>query len=216
MIKISIVDYGCGNLLSIKRALEKIGYESLITNKKEKILKSDFLILPGVGAFQNAMKLLNENDLVSVLNKFVLDKSKRLFGICLGMQILFTNSYEMGEHKGLDLIKGEVVSIKKKTNNKKLKIPHISWNKVFTTQSSINNKEKDFDYLELKYYFVHSFLALTDKSHHTLAYCNYQDVVIPAVIKYDNIMGCQFHPEKSGKNGLNFLKGVIQNWKAIK
>ena len=73
-----------------------------------------------------------------------------------------------------------------------------------------DNKEKNFDYLDLKYYFVHSYLALTEKNDHTLAYCNYQDVVIPAVIKYDNIMGCQFHPEKSGKNGLNFLKGVIQ------
>ncbi len=212
MKKISIIDYGCGNLLSIKRALEKIGHESLITNRQDDILKSDFLILPGVGAFQNAMKLLNDKDLINVLNKFVLDKSKRLFGICLGMQILFTKSYEMGKHKGLDLIKGKVISIKEKTNNKKLKVPHISWNKIFTNQSMADNKEKNFDYLDLKYYFVHSYLALTEKNDHTLAYCNYQDVVIPAVIKYDNIMGCQFHPEKSGKNGLNFLKGVIQNW----
>ena len=120
--KISIIDYGCGNLLSIKRALEKIGHESLITNRQDDILKSDFLILPGVGAFQNAMKLLNDKDLINVLNKFVLDKSKRLFGICLGMQILFTKSYEMGKHKGLDLIKGKVISIKEKTNNKKIKL----------------------------------------------------------------------------------------------
>ena len=107
--------------INIKRALEKIGHESLITNRQDDILKSDFLILPGVGAFQNAMKLLNDKDLINVLNKFVLDKSKRLFGICLGMQILFTKSYEMGKHKGLDLIKGKVISIKEKTNNKKLR-----------------------------------------------------------------------------------------------
>jgi imidazole glycerol-phosphate synthase subunit HisH len=212
MKKISIVDYGCGNLLSISRALKKIGYKSEITNKKDLILESDFLILPGVGAFGNAMKLLRQNDLINVLNEYVLDKNKRLLGICLGMQILLSKSYEMGDYNGLDFIKGEVVQIKDKTKNKKLKIPHISWGKIFLNNKSDYEGKLNFDYLDLEYYFVHSFLALAKEKSSILAYCNYEDVLIPAIVMKDNVLGCQFHPEKSGNNGLNFLKNVINKW----
>ena len=211
MKKISIVDYGCGNLLSISRALKKIDYECKITNKKHEILDSDFLILPGVGAFQNAMELLNQNDLINVLNDYVSNKKKRLLGICLGMQVLLTRSYEMGNHSGLDFINGEVVQIKDKTKNQKLKIPHISWSKIFLNK--FDNEDKlNFDYLDSEYYFVHSFLALTKEKSSTLAYSNYGDVLVPAIVMKDNILGCQFHPEKSGKNGLNFLKNLINKW----
>jgi len=211
MKKISIIDYGCGNLLSMKRALEKIGFQSKVTNNKEQILESDFLILPGVGAFKNAMKLLGENNLIDVLNDYVSNKKKRLLGICLGMQVLLTKSYEMGDHRGLDFIKGEVVQIKDKTKNRKMKIPHISWSKIFLNKS--NNEDKlNFDYLQLEYYFVHSFLALTKEKSSILAYSNYEDVLVPAIVMKDNILGCQFHPEKSGKNGLNFLKNLIEKW----
>ena len=117
MKKITIVDYGCGNLLSIKRAVEHIGYTSIVTNDRKKILDSDFLILPGVGAFQNAMKLLKENNLIDTLNDYALNKKKKILGICLGMQLLMTKSFEMGVHQGLNFIKGEVVQIKKNTNN---------------------------------------------------------------------------------------------------
>ena len=212
MKKISIIDYGCGNLLSIKRALEKIGHKSEITNKKENILASDFLILPGVGAFENAMKLLKKNDLIEVLKEFVTNKKKRLLGICLGMQILLTKSYEMGNHKGVNFIKGEVVQIKKRTKNKMIKIPHISWNKIFSNENSNKNEKLNFKYLDLKYYFVHSFLAETKDSKYTLAYCRYHDVLVPSIVRYENILGCQFHPEKSGQSGLNFLKDVINKW----
>ena len=211
MKKISIVDYGCGNLLSISRALKKIGYKSEITNNKEQILESDFLILPGVGAFQNAMELLKQNDLINVLNDYVSNKKKRLLGICLGMQVLLTRSYEMGNHSGLDFINGEVVQIKDKTKIQKLKIPHISWSKIFLNKSD-NEDKLNFDYLDSEYYFVHSFLALTKEKSSILAYSNYGDVLVPAIVIKDNILGCQFHPEKSGKNGLNFLKNVIDKW----
>jgi imidazole glycerol-phosphate synthase subunit HisH len=212
MKKISIVDYGSGNLLSISRALEKIGHESKITNKKETILESDFLILPGVGAFQNAMDLLKQNDLIDVLSEYILNKNKRLLGVCLGMQILLTRSYEMGNHKGLNFIKGEVVEISKKTKNNKLKIPHISWGEIFSKESSGNYEKLNFNYLNLKYYFVHSFITNTEETSSILAYCNYSDVLVPAIIMKNNILGCQFHPEKSGNNGLNFLKNVIDKW----
>ena len=212
MKKISIVDYGCGNLLSMKRALEKIGFQSNVTNNKEQILESDFLILPGVGAFQNAMELLSQNNLIDVLNDYVSNKKKRLLGICLGMQVLLTKSYEMGNYNGLDFIKGEVVQIKDKTKNKKLKIPHISWGKIFLNNKSDYEGKLNFDYLDSEYYFVHSFLALTKEKSSILAYCNYDDVLVPAIVMKDNILGCQFHPEKSGNNGLNFLKNVIDKW----
>ena len=212
MKKISIVDYGCGNLLSIKRALEKIGHESEITDERKIILESDFLILPGVGAFENAMTLLKKKKLIEVLNEFVVDKKKRLLGICLGMQILLSKSYEMGNHKGLNFIKGEVVQIKKRTKNQMLKIPHIRWNKIFSNKNSNQSEKLNFNLLDLRYYFVHSFLAETKDSNYTLAYCKYYDVLVPSIVKYENILGCQFHPEKSGQNGLNFLKDVINNW----
>jgi glutamine amidotransferase len=211
MRKISIVDYGSGNLLSIKRALQKIGYESNITYKKKTILESDFLILPGVGAFKNAMDLLKKNDLISLLNEFILNKKKRLLGICLGMQLLLSKSYEMGNNKGLNFIEGEVVEIKKLTK-KKIKVPHISWNKIISYGHLNSDKKLNFEYLNIEYYFVHSFLAITKDKNYALAYCNYNDVAVPAIIMKENILGCQFHPEKSGHNGLNFLRNLIDKW----
>ena len=138
MKKVTIVDYGCGNILSLRRGIQEIGYSSEITNDNKKILNSDFLILPGVGAFENAMNLLNQNNLIDTLKEYVQHKKKTIFGICLGMQIFLTKSYEMGEHKGLNFIEGEVIEIKKKSKINNLKIPHISWNEI-----SLNEKAKD-------------------------------------------------------------------------
>ena len=211
MKKITIIDYECGNILSIQRALEKIGFSCGVTNNKEKILSSDFLILPGVGAFKHAMSLLKKFDLINILEEYVLVKKKPILGICLGMQILFSKSYEMGEHNGLNFVSGEVIEIKKKTKMSKLKIPHISWNSVFLNKNINVSKKIDNILSNREYYFVHSFIGITKKSENTIAYCDYFDVKIPAVIKQNNILGCQFHPEKSGANGLNFLKNVIED-----
>ena len=120
MKKIIIVDYGCGNILSLRRGIQEIGYSSEITNDNKKIINSDFLILPGVGAFSNAMSLLNKHNLVDTLREYVVHKKKTIFGICLGMQIFLTKSYEMGEHKGLNFIEGEVIGIRKQTKKNDL------------------------------------------------------------------------------------------------
>ena len=210
MRKITIVDYGCGNILSLKRALEEVGSSSEITNDNKKILNSDFLILPGVGAFENAMKLLKSNNLIDTLKEYVVHKKKPIFGICLGMQVFLSKSYEMGEHKGLNFIEGEVVQIKKFSKNNELKVPHISWNEIFLNDAAKGIKNIKDEILNKNYYFVHSYLAITKKKEDTIAYCKYFDVNVPAVLNYKNIIGCQFHPEKSGKSGLEFLKNVLR------
>ena len=212
MKKITIVDYGCGNILSLKRGLQEVCYSSEVTNDDKKILNSDFLILPGVGAFKNAMDLLKQHNLIDPLKEYVQHKKKNIFGICLGMQVLLTKSFEMGEHNGLNFISGEVQEIKKFSKIKNLKIPHISWNEIFLNLNAKDIKKINIKISNESYYFVHSYLAHTTNNEDTLAFSNYFDVEIPAVIKHENIMGCQFHPEKSGKNGLRFLKNIISGF----
>tara|TARA_Y100001970_G_scaffold58208_1_gene73795 strand:- start:3843 stop:4481 length:639 start_codon:yes stop_codon:yes gene_type:complete len=212
MKKITIVNYGCGNILSLQRGIQEIGYSSEITNDAKKILNSDLLILPGVGAFSNAMSLLKKNNLIDTLNEYVKHKKKKIFGICLGMQIFLTKSYEMGEFKGLNFIEGEVVQLRKYTKLNNIKVPHISWNEIFINQKINNQKKMNEEIFNKNYYFVHSYLALTKKKENTLAYCNYFDVKVPAILINENIIGCQFHPEKSGKSGLDFLKNLIKTF----
>ena len=202
MKKITIIDYGCGNILSISRALEKIGYSSLFSKDKNEIIESDFLILPGVGSFKQAMSLLNKDNLKYIIKQAVLDKRIPLLGICLGMQILLTKSFEEGKFEGLNLIEGEVVKIKSLKNNK-IPIPNINWCNL----NFKNNIKENFIELEDKsFYFIHSYMAITKNIENTIATAKYKNVNIPSVIKSKNIIGCQFHPEKSGQNGLNFLK----------
>ena len=206
MKKITIIDYGCGNILSISRALEKIGYSSLFSKDKNEIIESDFLILPGVGSFKQAMSLLNKDNLKYIIKQAVLDKRIPLLGICLGMQILLTKSFEEGKFEGLNLIEGEVVKIKSLKNNK-IPIPNINWCNL----NFKNNIKENFIELEDKsFYFIHSYMAVTKNIKNTIATAKYKNVNIPSIIKSRNIIGCQFHPEKSGQNGLNFLKKIIK------
>lgn len=206
MKKITIIDYGCGNILSISRALEKIGYSSLFSKDKNEIIESDFLILPGVGSFKQAMSLLNKDNLKYIIKQAVLDKRIPLLGICLGMQILLTKSFEEGKFEGLNLIEGEVVKIKSLKNNK-IPIPNINWCNL----NFKNNIKENFIELEDKsFYFIHSYMAVTKNIKNTIATAKYKNVNIPSIIKSKNIIGCQFHPEKSGQNGLNFLKKIIK------
>lgn len=208
MKKITIIDYGCGNILSLKRAIQEIGFSSSITNNKKKILNSDFLILPGVGAFSNAMNLLNNFQLEECLKEYVIYKKKMILGICLGMQIFLTKSYEMGQHYGLNFIEGEVINMNKFSKNKNIKIPHTSWNEIYLNKKA-NLKILNNGLLNKDFYFIHSYLAHTKDKNNIYAYSKYFDIKIPAVIGKDNIIGCQFHPEKSGINGLNFLKNTL-------
>tara|TARA_B100001093_G_C26584238_1_gene908644 strand:+ start:159 stop:797 length:639 start_codon:yes stop_codon:yes gene_type:complete len=212
MKTISILNYGCGNLLSIKRAIEEVGYNSKIISEKGEIEKANFIILPGVGAFENAMNLLKQKNYIEPLKQYVLKEKKPILGICLGMQLFLTKSFEMGEHDGLDFISGEVISLNKLSKNKEIKVPQINWNKIkFVKESKTINIQKNL--LNKSFYFIHSYMAKLTDQKNLLGYCNYYDLSIPAVIQSENILGCQFHPEKSGKNGLTIFKNILSELK---
>tara|TARA_B100000579_G_C22775432_1_gene826312 strand:+ start:831 stop:1469 length:639 start_codon:yes stop_codon:yes gene_type:complete len=211
MKKIIIVDYDCGNILSLRRGLQEVGYNSEITSNEKKILGSDFVILPGVGAFENAMNLLKKKNLIDTLKEYVQIKKKPIFGICLGMQVFLTKSFEMGEHDGLNFIEGEVVSITKLSKIKNIKVPHISWNEIVLNEKGKDKAKINNEILNKSYYFIHSYLAITKEKEDTLAYAKYFDVNVPSILCHENILGCQFHPEKSGKNGLKFLEKIINH-----
>ena len=210
MKKITIIDYGCGNILNLVRAIKFLGYEVETTHEVKRIINSSHVILPGVGAFGNAMKQLEKYSLQKTIIEYA-QLNRPLLGICIGMQILFTLSYEFGVHKGLNLIEGEVIKISNK-KNKEIKIPHVGWNEIYP-----NNDKKEWKNKILKnsligknFYFVHSFACLTKNSDSTIAVCNYSGISIPAVVSVDNVFGCQFHPEKSADNGLAFLKNFCE------
>lgn len=192
---ISIIDYGCGNLRSAQKAMECVGNDCIITGNKQKIIDSSAIILPGVGAFSDAMKMLTESDLIYTIKNEV-KKGKPLLGICLGMQMLFDKSYEDGEFEGLGLIKGEVLKF-----DIDLKIPHIGWNEI-----ELKKTTKLFDGVQDKnFYFVHSYHADKCNQEDVESVCFYGKSFISSVNK-DNIWGVQFHPEKSGDTGLKLLK----------
>ena len=208
--KITIIDYGCGNILNLARAIKFIGYEVEITHDKNKIINSSHVVLPGVGAFGNAMKQIEKYNLHSTILEYA-ESNKPLLGICLGMQILLTVSYEFGVHKGLGLIEGKVIKISNE-KNKEIKIPHMGWNEIYP-----NNNKKEWKNKILKnssigksFYFVHSFVCITKNYDSTVAVCNYSDISIPAVVATGNVFGCQFHPEKSADNGLAVLKNFCE------
>ena len=210
MKKITIIDYGCSNILNLVRAIRFLGYEVETTHDKKKILNSSHVILPGVGAFGNAMKQLEKYDLQNAILEYA-KLNRPLFGICLGMQILLTVSYEFGEHRGLGLIEGEVIKILDK-KNKKIKIPHIGWNEIYPNKNKNEWKNKILSnsLIGKEFYFVHSFVSVTKNPNSTIAICNYSGISIPAFVSDDNIFGCQFHPEKSADNGLIVLKNFCE------
>ena len=200
---VAIIDYGVGNLFSIKSSLDTIGTQSIVTSDAQTLRDADKIILPGVGAFEDAASKLRATG----LDKVLIDeaaKGKPIMGICLGMQMLFEKSYEYGEHKGLGLIKGVVKPIKDIVS-KDLKIPHIGWNPlIFKKENPLFANIKNGDCV----YFVHSYYA-TDCDDSVVATSEY-DAELCAAVQKGNIMGCQFHPEKSGTVGLNILKAFCE------
>ena len=192
----AIIDYGAGNLFSVKNALDFLGVENIITKNPDDLIAADRLILPGVGAFPDAMRMLNESGLVEVIKEQV--QKKPLLGICLGMQMLFEKGYEFGETDGLGLIKGSVKLMHPEGN---LPVPHIGWNALEKNEPCrLLDRCADGEYV----YFVHSFAAECD-SKNVAAYCDY-GMKVPALVFEGNVYGAQFHPEKSGETGLNILR----------
>lgn len=196
---IAIIDYGVGNLKSVKNALDFLGIPSVVTKDKEVIKNSSAVILPGVGAFKQAMDNL-KNDNLDIFIKDLTKEGKLILGICLGMQILFEEGFEGERCKGLGLIKGNIRKIHPK---EKVKIPHMGWNKIV-----INNNDDIINglYGDNFLYYVHSFMACEYMDENLIAYSNYGGVKVPGIVRKDNVIGMQFHPEKSGETGLNLLK----------
>jgi glutamine amidotransferase len=195
---IAIIDYGMGNLHSVSKAVERLGHEYIVTADDEEIMHADKAILPGVGAFGDAMQYLRDNGLQETVLKYAAS-GKPLLGICLGMQLLFTRSEEHGLHEGLNLLQGEVVRFRGE-----YKIPHMGWNRLtFVRNSPL------FDNLDTGYvYFVHSFHAKLELAADLLATTDYYQPVT-AIVNRDNIYGMQFHPEKSGEIGMSLLQNFL-------
>lgn len=210
--EVVVIDYGVGNLLSVQRGLEHCGVDVIVTADPQVILHAQKVVLPGVGAFANAMAALHERGLVDVIRS-VASRSTPLLGICLGMQLLLDESEEFGITTGLGIIPGRVVAIPEATmGGQSQKIPHIGWNEL---QSSDNARWEGSVLRGIipgeAVYFVHSFQANPNDPADRLADCIYGGQRIPAVIRRGQVTGCQFHPEKSGKTGLAILANFCGN-----
>ena len=200
---IAIVDYGVGNLFSLKSSFAMIGAEAVVSSDPAVISSADKIILPGVGAFEDAANKLRAGGLADCVSECA-GRGTPLLGICLGMQLLFEVSYEFGEHKGLGLLKGKVVDMRN-VIPADLKVPQIGWNALrIHRQHPLLKNTREGDFV----YFVHSFYA-TDCADSLLATCEYGAELTAAVAK-DNVMGCQFHPEKSGEVGLGILRAFCE------
>jgi len=205
---IIVVDYGMGNLRSVSKAIEKVGAKVKISSSPKDILTADKLILPGVGAFKDAMEELKSHRLIEPIKKFV-GAGKPFLGLCLGLQLIFSKSEEGGVNKGLNLIKGRVVKFK----SKKLKIPHMGWNQLRVEGRGSRVEEKcpllkgvpEGTYV----YFVHSYYAVPEDNKCVAAWTDY-GVRFPSVICSKNIYATQFHPEKSQELGLKILRNFVK------
>lgn len=215
---IAVIDYGVGNLFSLSASLKYLGIDTVITNRKEDIISADKIILPGVGAFEDAMTKLKEAGLINTIIEET-GNGKFLLGICLGMQLLFEKSCEYGEHEGLGLIKGKITEIKKDLSaelQKVLKVPHIGWNDISLIgderRRGIVSGEKDqiFKYVEdgSFVYFVHSYYGI-ECEEQTIATAEY-GIPLTAAVRNGSVYGTQFHPEKSGDTGLRILKAFAE------
>ena len=201
---ITIIDYGMGNLKSVYNALKKVNFDCQISSEVTDIEMADKLILPGVGAFKDAMDNLQNLDLILPIRKKVNDGCP-LLGICLGMQMLFDEGYECELRKGLGFIEGKIKLMNSKEN---LKVPHIGWNRLeFNRENKILNNINKESFV----YYVHSFMATEMIDENLIAYSKYGDINIPGIVNKGNVYGMQFHPEKSGEVGLKILKnfGVL-------
>lgn len=205
-----IIDYNLGNLFSVKQACDTIGIKARISSDKQDIIDADALILPGVGAFIEAMQNLEQLDLIDVI-KDAVKGGKPLFGVCLGLQLLFSNSEEFGSGKGLDLIPGVIRKFPASINDRKIKVPQIAWNRIYSHKQEWRNSPL-FDIAENEFmYFVHSYYVDPADDSCILTKTNYEGMEYCSGILKDNIFAAQFHPEKSAEKGLSIYK----NWATI-
>jgi glutamine amidotransferase len=196
---IAIIDYGMGNLHSVSKAVERLGCKTVVTSDPEVIRQADGVILPGVGAFGDAMKLIDQSGLDKTIHE-VADSATPLLGICLGMQLLFTESEEYGTHKGLDVLPGRVVRFRGD-----FKVPHMGWNRLQLLQGSpLFTDDRQGGYA----YFVHSYRVVPDERTDLLAVTDYYGEV-SAIVGRGNTFGMQFHPEKSGDVGMQLLDNFL-------
>ncbi|MBE1444277.1 imidazole glycerol phosphate synthase subunit HisH [Paenibacillus sp. OAS669] len=196
---IAIIDYGMGNLHSVSKAVERLGYEAVITSDEQQIMAADGAILPGVGAFGDAMEHLRESQLDGVVKRYA-ESGKPLLGICLGMQLLFSRSEEHGSHEGLNLLPGSVVRFRGS-----YKVPHMGWNRLQLVQSSPLFKGIEQGHV----YFVHSYHVQPEQRSDLLATTDYYQQVT-AIVGRNQIYGMQFHPEKSGSIGMKLLGNFLE------
>ena len=200
---IAIVDYNMGNLASVQNAFAKLGKETVVESDPKKFKEYDKLVLPGVGAFGDAMEHLRERNMITALQDFA-QSGKYMLGICLGMQLLFESSEEFGEHQGLGLIKGHVSAFDTSKFSEPLKVPHMGWNRMFTTQHPLFKNLDEEHYL----YFVHTYHVNCENENDIIGRTNY-GYEFTSAVAHENIMGIQPHPEKSHENGMKILQNFI-------
>jgi len=201
---IAIVDYNMGNLASVKNAFAKLGKETVVESDPQKFKDYEKLILPGVGAFGDAMEHLKEREMIEPIRNFA-KSGKPMLGICLGMQLLFESSEEFGNHEGLGLIKGKVIHFDASKFSEPLKIPHMGWNRMFTKDHPLFNALDENHYL----YFVHTYHVQCSDENDIIGVSEY-GYKFTSAVAHQNIMGIQPHPEKSHENGLKILENFVK------
>ena len=211
---VTVIDYGIVNLGNIVRALEYVGAKVQVTDCPHQVMKGSRIVLPGVGSFRAGMFMIKEKRLDEAI--ISVSQSKPLMGICLGMQMLFEKSFEMGEHNGLGILKGEVVPIRRNATNegqRPLKIPPVGWRELYPTTDNGTWKSSCLKSLSRSesVYFVHSFMAQPADPADVLAECAYRDSPIVAATASNRTVGLQFHPERSGPAGLKILSEFIES-----
>jgi glutamine amidotransferase len=205
--KVVIIDYKLGNLFSVKQACGAVGISAEISSDRDAVIAADALILPGVGAFSEAMENLRKSDLVDAIVEKVKENTP-LFGICLGQQLLFSGSEEFGPCKGLSLIEGAIKRFSNLSEQKKVRVPQIAWNKIDSHEKSWTDTPlKDLEDGEFVY-FVHSYYAVPQNKSYVLSTTNYGGVTYCSSVRHNNIFATQFHPEKSADKGLT----IYRNW----